>query len=240
MRISVVTIFPQMFERVFEFGMVRQARQRGHLEVEAIDLRNYASDRHRTVDDRPFGGGDGMVLKPQPLFDAVEDLGRNGPQPCRTVLLSPQGRKFRQSIAVEYSLLPHLVLLCGRYEGVDQRVAENLVDEELSIGDFVLSGGEFASMLIVDAISRLIPGVVSKSGSVLQESFMDGMLDCSHYTRPAEFRGLRVPEVLLSGDHAAVERWRRRDALRKTQRLRPDLLESDEEALASMPTSGGE
>ncbi|HSR68054.1 MAG TPA: tRNA (guanosine(37)-N1)-methyltransferase TrmD [Acidobacteriota bacterium] len=223
MRISIVTIFPGLFERVFDYGMIRQARKRDLLQIDVVDLRDYAHDRHRTVDDRPFGGGDGMVLKPEPLHQALSHLGSAGPPP-RKALLTPRGRTFDQSLAVEYSLLGHLVLVCGRYEGVDQRVADHMVDEEVSIGDYVLSGGEFAALTIVDAVSRLIPGVVSKSGSVLQDSFMDGLLDCPYYTRPAEYRGWKVPEVLLSGDHEAIENWRKREALRLTRERRPDLL----------------
>jgi tRNA (guanine37-N1)-methyltransferase len=225
MRFSIVTIFPGLFERAFEFGMIRQARLKDLMEIELIDLRDFAQDRHRTVDDRPFGGGDGMVLKPEPIFRAVERCRQEATDPPWVSLLSPQGCRFDQSKAVEYSLKAHIVLLCGRYEGVDQRVADHLADEEVSIGDFVLSGGEFAALSIVEAVSRLIPGVVAKSGSVLQESYMDQMLDCAHYTRPAQFRGWRVPEVLLSGDHAAIESWRRRDALTRTRQRRPDLLD---------------
>ncbi len=225
MRFSILTIFPGLFEQVFEFGMIRQARRKGLMQIEIIDLRDFADDRRRTVDDRPFGGGDGMVLKPAPIFRALQDCRKNSAQPPFISLLSPQGRRFDQSKAVEYSLKAHIAVICGRYEGVDQRVADHLADEEISIGDFVLSGGEFAALTIVEAVCRLIPGVVAKGGSILQESYMDQMLDCAHYTRPAEFRGWRVPEVLLSGDHAAIEAWRRRDALKRTRQLRPDLLE---------------
>lgn len=224
MRFSIVTIFPGIFEQAFEYGMIRQARLKSLMDIELIDLRDFAEDRHRTVDDRPFGGGDGMVLKPEPIFGAVEECSRRAADPPWVSLLSPQGRRFDQSKAVEYSLKAHIILVCGRYEGVDQRVADHLADEEVSIGDYVLSGGEFAALTIVDAVSRLIPGVVSKSGSVLQESYMDQMLDFAHYTRPAEFRGWRVPQVLLSGDHAAIDSFRRRDALSRTRQRRPDLL----------------
>lgn len=240
MRFSIITIFPGLFEQVFEYGMVRQARRRSLLEIEVIDLRDYADDRHRTVDDRPFGGGDGMLLKPEPVFRAVEECRSKSEEAPHVVLLTPKGSRFNQSIAVEYSLKAHIVLICGRYEGVDQRVADYLADEEVSIGDFVLSGGEFAALSIIDAVSRLIPGVVSKGASVLQESYMDGMLDCAYYTRPAEYRGWRVPEVLLSGDHAAIERWRRRDALRRTRQRRPDLLEDRDEETAVLVGSGSE
>ena len=242
MRFSILTIFPCLFDQVFEYGMIRQARLKGLMQIEVIDLRDYAHDRHRTVDDRPFGGGDGMVLKPAPVFQALEDCRKKAADPPFVSLLSPQGHRFDQSKAVEYSLKAHIAVICGRYEGVDQRVADHLADEEISMGDFVLSGGEFAALTIVDAVSRLIPGVVAKSGSILQESYMDQMLDCAHYTRPAEYRGWRVPEVLLSGDHAAIEAWRRRDALKRTRQRRPDLLEGHpiEEALLIAASAGKE
>lgn len=224
MRLDLLTIFPDLFCGVFDFGMIRQGREKGLLTIEVNDLRAYTNDRHQTVDDRPFGGGDGMVMKPEPIFDAVESLARPDDRNPHVVLMSPQGKRFDQAKAVELSLEPHLLLICGRYEGVDQRISDHLVDEEVSVGDFVLSGGEFAAMIVVDAIARLVPGVVSKSGSILQESFMDGLLDHPHYTRPAEFRGWKVPEVLLSGNHSAIDKWRRREAMCRTRRLRPDLL----------------
>ncbi|HSR50491.1 MAG TPA: tRNA (guanosine(37)-N1)-methyltransferase TrmD [Acidobacteriota bacterium] len=224
MRVSIVTIFPGLFQGVFDYGMIRQARKKDLLQLDLVDLRDFAHDRHRTVDDRPFGGGDGMVLKPEPVYEALQAIQETDQAAPRKALLSPRGRSFDQALAVEYSLLDHLVLVCGRYEGVDQRVADHMVDEEVSIGDYVLSGGEFAALTIVDAVSRLIPGVVSKSGSVLRDSFMDDLLDCPYYTRPAEFRGWKVPDVLLSGDHQAIENWKKREALRLTRERRPDLL----------------
>ena len=191
-----------------------------------MDLREFAKDNRRTVDDRPFGGGDGMVLKPDVVFEAVEKCRQDGPG-GHIVLLSPQGRPFDQNKAKELSLKANLVLICGRYEGVDQRVSDYVVDEEISVGDFVLSGGEFAALLVVDAVCRLVPGVVGKGESVLEESFMDGLLDYPQYTRPAEFQGNKVPDVLLSGDHDAILQWRRRQSIEQTRRRRPDLLGRD-------------
>ncbi|MEE8349207.1 MAG: tRNA (guanosine(37)-N1)-methyltransferase TrmD [Acidobacteriota bacterium] len=223
MRITIVTIFPQLFRGVFDFGMIRQAEKKALVDTQVVDLRTFAEDRRGTVDDRPYGGGDGMVLKPDVVSKAVEQCQQDDRE-GHVVLLSPQGRRFDQSKAKELSLKAHFILICGRYEGVDQRVSDHVADEEISVGDFVLSGGEFAALLIVDAVCRLVPGVVGKGGSVLQESFMDGLLDYPHYTRPAEFRGWKVPDVLLSGNHAAIEQWRQREALRLTRRRRPDLL----------------
>ena len=225
MRISIITIFPDLFGQVFDFGMIQQARKKGFLEIEVVDLREFAQDRRGTVDDRPYGGGEGMVLKPELIFEAVEKCQHPSGNQEHIVLLSPQGKRFDQSKAKELSLKAHIILICGRYEGVDQRVADYLAHEEISVGDFVLAGGEFAALLIVDAVCRLVPGVVGKGVSVLEESFMEGLLDYPHYTRPAEFRGWKVPEVLLSGDHAAIEQWRRQAAQERTQQRRPDLLQ---------------
>jgi tRNA (guanine37-N1)-methyltransferase len=221
----VLTIFPEFFEGPFEHGVIKRARDTGALEIRIHNLRDWTSDRHKTVDDRPFGGGEGMLLKPEPLFQAVESIsGRSG----KTVLLSAQGRLFDQKAANEYSRLADLLLICGRYEGVDERVAEHLADDELSIGNYVLSGGELAAAVVVDSVARLLPGVLGNESSAVFESFQDGghagaMLDCPQYTRPAEFRGWKVPEVLLSGNHEEIRRWRQRAALEKTARLRPDL-----------------
>lgn len=224
MLIEIITIFPELFSNAFDAGMIYQARKKGLVQIEIVDLRNYTEDRHRTVDDRPYGGGEGMVLKPEPIFRAVEKCQeRSGSRP-HVILLSPQGATFDQEKAKELSLKQHLVLVCGRYEGVDQRVADSLVDEEISIGDFVLSGGEFAALVAVDAVTRLIPGVVGKGMSVLKESFMDELLDHPQFTRPPEFRGMKVPEVLLSGDHHEIQRWREEQALKRTHERRPDLL----------------
>jgi tRNA (guanine37-N1)-methyltransferase len=231
MRFDIVTIFPEYFGAVFDFGIVRRARAAGLVEVEAHDLRRWAHDRHKVVDDRPFGGGDGMVLKPGPIFEAVESLtgaaadaaglGRAGK---RVVLMSPQGRVLTQGLAGELARCAHVVVVCGRYEGVDERVAEALATDEVSIGDYVLSGGEPAAVVLVDAVVRLVPGALGSETSAVNESFSEGLLDFPNYTRPPEFRGLRVPEVLLGGHHAEVARWRRRAAVEKTRRNRPDLL----------------
>jgi tRNA (guanine37-N1)-methyltransferase len=227
MLINIVTIFPDFFGGVFDFGMIQQARKKGLLETKMVNLREFATDKRGTVDDRPYGGGEGMVLKPELIFRAVEKCQQESGHRGHTILLSPQGKRFDQKKAKELSLKANLTLICGRYEGVDQRVADNLADEEISVGDFVLSGGEFAACLIVDAVCRLIPGVVGKGTSVLEESFMDGLLDCSHYTRPAAFRGWEVPEVLLSGDHERIQQWRRQQALKQTEEKRPDLLRNE-------------
>lgn len=223
MRFDVITIFPEIFSRVFDFGIVRRAVEAGLIEIHVHDLRDYTSDKHRQVDDRPFGGGAGMVMKPEPLFRAVEAVTHNRPD-ASVVLLSPQGRLFSQQAAEEYSRKSDIILICGRYEGVDERVAEHLVNDEISIGDYVLSGGEIPAMVVVDAITRLIPGALGCGESAAQESFSQGLLDYPHYTRPAEFRELRTPDVLLSGNHAEIERWRRRKSIEKTLRRRPDLI----------------
>jgi tRNA (guanine37-N1)-methyltransferase len=240
MKFDIITIFPDYFASVFDFGIVRRAKAAGLVSVEAHDLRRWTSDRHRIVDDRPFGGGDGMVLKPEPLFAAVESLtGANRAEELagtgkRVVLLSPQGEVFDQAKARELAACEQVVLVCGRYEGVDERVAEVLATDEVSVGDYVLSGGEPAAAVVVDATVRLLPGALGSETSAVNESFSGaGLLDFPHYTRPPEFRGLRVPEVLLGGNHAEIARWRRLAAIGKTARNRPDLLEraalSDEE-----------
>jgi tRNA (guanine37-N1)-methyltransferase len=223
----IVTIFPDFFAGPFAHGVVAHAQSERYLEICIHDLRHWTYDRHRTVDDRPFGGGEGMLLKPQPLFEAVEAILPHRSPRDRVVLLSAQGRRFTQSVAREYSELDRLLLICGRYEGVDERVAEHLADEELSIGDFVLSGGELAAAVIVDAVARLRPGVLGNEESSRNESFSRGqesLLDWPQYTRPAEFRGWKVPDVLLGGNHEAIKRWRRDASLEKTRRSRPDLV----------------
>jgi tRNA (guanine37-N1)-methyltransferase len=224
MKVEIITIFPGMFDGLLRFGMIRQAQLKGLLSVSLVDLRDFTEDRHRTVDDRPYGGAEGMVLKPDPLFRAVEHLRRQDPAPGPVILLSPQGRRFDQEKAKELSLNARLILICGRYEGVDQRVVEHLADEEISIGDFVISGGEVAAAVIVEAASRLIPGVLGEGQSALSESFMEGLLDYPQYTRPADFRGWTVPDVLLSGNHTEIQRWREEKALELTRQRRPDLL----------------
>lgn len=225
MRIDVVTIFPDMFRGVFEFGIVRRAREAGLVSVHVHDLRSWTKDRHRTTDDAPYGGGPGMVMKVEPLVSAVEAIAGLGEgAPPRLVLLSPRGVPLDQGKVQELSAEEHLVLVAGRYEGVDERFVETTGAEEISIGDYVLSGGEIPAMVVIDAVVRLIPGAISDPRSAEEDSFSRGVLDHPHYTRPAEFRGLRVPEVLLSGDHAAVAEWRESRALRDTRSRRPELL----------------
>jgi tRNA (guanine37-N1)-methyltransferase len=252
MRFDIITIFPDFFTGIFSNGVVKRALANGLVRVDLHDLRNYTHDRHRTVDDRPFGGGEGMVLKPEPLVEAVESLGvtpkaeRNGDYES-VILLSAQGKRFTQATARELAQIDRVILICGRYEGVDERVIDLMCDRELSIGDYVLSGGELGAAVVVDATMRLLPGVLGNQASSAFESFghsddhfaeqdgpprsthgAGGILDYPHYTRPAEFRGLNVPEVLAGGDHAAIRKWRRQKALEKTLRNRPDLLEEAE------------
>jgi tRNA (guanine37-N1)-methyltransferase len=222
-RIDVVTIFPGIFESPLRESLLGRAIEAGLLDVRVHDLRDSTSDRHRQVDDESYGGGPGMVLKPEPVFAAVESLGAGV---RRTLLLSPAGRRLDQDLARELAVEPWLVLICGRYEGVDERVVEGLPAEELSIGDYVVAGGEVPALVVLEAVTRLVPGVIGRGESHEQDSFGDdGVLDHPHYTRPAEFRGMRVPETLLSGNHLEIERWRREAALEKTRRNRPDLLE---------------
>ena len=276
MRFDIITIFPEFFSGIFEHGIARRAIESGQMEVARHDLRNFAHDRHRTVDDRPFGGGEGMVLKPEPLAEAVESLGiapkaeRCVPLARQTViLLSPQGRKFTQSVARDLARMQRIVLLCGRYEGVDERVNDLIADQELSIGDYVLSGGELGAAVILDATMRLLPGVLGNQASSECESFgladeelqkpgltadrtaprstcgAGGLLDYPHYTRPVEFRGAGVPEVLSGGNHQQIRKWRRQKALEKTLRNRPDLLNyaeltgEDREFLRTLEETGG-
>jgi tRNA (guanine37-N1)-methyltransferase len=222
----ILTIFPDFFQGPFQHGVVAKAAEADRLQIYIHDLRAWTHDRHRTVDDRPFGGGEGMLLKPAPIFDAVESIWPERQPNQRLILLSAQGQRFTQSTARRLSQYDELFLICGRYEGVDERVAEHLADEELSIGDFVLSGGELAAALVLDCVARLLPGVLGNEDSALQESFSDpGLLDCPQYTRPAEFRGWKVPEVLLSGNHEEIRNWRRQAARDKTAKNRPDLLQ---------------
>jgi len=222
-RIDVVTIFPGIFESPLRESLLGRAIEAGLLDVRVHDLRDSTSDKHRQVDDESYGGGPGMVLKPEPVFSAVESLGAGE---RRTLLLSPAGRRLDQAFARELAAEPWLVLICGRYEGVDERVVEGLPAEEVSIGDYVVAGGEIPTLVVLEAVTRLVPGVIGREESHEQDSFGDqGVLDHPHYTRPAEFRGMRVPQTLLSGNHAEIERWRREAALEKTRRNRPDLLE---------------
>ena len=236
MTYDIVTIFPEFFQGPFEHGILRRAREQGLIHIGIHDLRSFTTDKHHTVDDRPFGGGEGMVFKPEPLFAAVEKLlsGAERPPTTEIILLSAQGRLLTHAVAQELSQRERLILLCGRYEGVDERVAEHLATLELSIGDYVLTGGELAAAVVVDAVTRLLPDTLGCDLSAVEESFTThpkarisagGILDCPHWTRPAEFRGYAVPEVLVGGDHEEVARWRRRRALEKTWRNRPDLLE---------------
>lgn len=230
LKIDVLTIFPEFFREVFDFGIIRRARLAEIVRINVHDLRSFATDKHKMVDDRPFGGGDGMVFKPEPIFNAIENLlgttqRENYPPRTRVVLLTPQGRVFGQSVAREFAdEAAHIVLICGRYEGVDERVNEALVTDEISIGDYVLSGGEPAAIVLVDALTRLLPNALGSETSAVNDSFTENLLDCPHYTRPAEFRGMKVPEVLLNGNHAEIEKWRRRKALEKTEQNRKDLL----------------
>jgi tRNA (guanine37-N1)-methyltransferase len=224
MKFHLLTIFPEFFEGPFRHGVVARAAQAGSLEIHLHDLRNWTHDFHRTVDDRPFGGGEGMLLKPEPIFDAVETIFPSRTPRQKVILLSAQGRRFTQQTARELVENDELLFICGRYEGVDERVAEHLADDELSIGDYVLSGGELAAAVIIDSVARLLPGVLGNRDSAINESFEEGILDCPQWTRPADFRGWKVPEVLSSGNHAEIRKWRKQAALEKTQRLRPDLL----------------
>ena len=269
MKIDILTIFPDFFRGPLDYGIVRRARETGLVEINIHDLRAFTKDKHRTVDDRPFGGGEGMVLKPEPIFECLESFGDVASREARlspgarqsVILLSAQGRRLDQTLAAELSALDRIVLICGRYEGVDERISEHLADREVSIGDYVLSGGELGAAVIVDAVTRLIPGAVGNSASTRQESFTGhagegarathesgpsstcvsgGLLDYPHYTRPADFRGMTVPEVLVNGNHDQIRSWRRKTALAKTLRNRPDLLErvaltaEDEELLAQI------
>jgi tRNA (guanine37-N1)-methyltransferase len=242
MRFDLLTIFPEFFAGPFDFGIIKRARQQGIIEIVIHDLRSFTFDKHHVVDDRPFGGGEGMVLKPEPIFRAIESLlaeddarsslareNREREKRAGVILLSPQGRIFNQAgarrFADEYS---RLILICGRYEGVDERVAEHLITDEISIGDYVLTGGEIPAMVVVDAVTRLLPNALGGETSALRDSFSAlscGLLDCPHYTRPVEFRGWRAPDVLISGHHGEVAKWRRRAALLKTLKMRPDLIE---------------
>ena len=225
MRIDILTIFPGIFESPLRESLLGKAIEAGVLDVRVHDIRDSTTDKHRSVDDESYGGGPGMVMKPEPVFAAIESLGEG---PKRVFLLSPAGRRLHQALVRELATEPWLVLVCGRYEGVDERVVEGLPAEEVSIGDYVLSGGEVPALVLLEAVTRLVPGVIGREESHERDSFgQDGLLDHPHYTRPAEFRGMLVPEVLLSGNHAEIERWRREAAREKTRRNRPDLLEED-------------
>lgn len=221
---GVVTLFPEMFTALTGHGVTGRAVKRGQLTVEYSNPRDHAHDRHRTVDDRPFGGGPGMLMKVEPLLEAIAAIRAKAPSPPRVIYLSPQGQPLTQQRATELAQLDSMVLLCGRYEGIDERIIEMCVDEEISIGDYVLSGGELGAMVLLDAVTRLIPGVLGHADSAVEDSFSEGWLDCPHYTRPEEFAGQRVPEVLLSGNHALIRRWRLKQSLGRTWQRRPELL----------------
>jgi tRNA (guanine37-N1)-methyltransferase len=223
MQIVVLTIFPEMFEPLWAHGIVRRALAQGAISAAAMDIRAFAAGAHRVTDDRPYGGGDGMVMKPEPLAGAIRSARQTAPG-ARTILMSPQGRVFTQAVAAELAAQKGLILVCGRYEGVDDRLCQELIAEELSIGDYVLTGGEVAAMAVIDAVTRLIPGVLGGAGSAEHDSFSDGLLEHAHYTRPPVFEGEAVPGVLLSGHHLEIERWRRESSLMRTFVNRPDLL----------------
>ena len=224
MKIDILTLFPEMFGAVLNSSILGKAIEKGILRVDVINIRDFSKDRHRRVDDYPYGGGAGMVMMPQPLYDAIKSV-KGKSADARVILTSPRGKTFCQEKARLLSKETHLIIVCGHYEGVDQRIIDSLVDEEISIGDYVLTGGELPAMVIVDAVARLLPGAIGSPLSLEQESFTNGLLEYPQYTRPADFLGMRVPEVLLSGDHKKIEEWRRRKALEITQRLRPDLLD---------------
>ncbi len=223
MRFDILSIFPEMFESFFGCSLLKKARDKGLIRIEAHNIRDWATDKHRMTDDYPYGGGAGMVMKVEPIARALEAIGAL-PGECTRVLMTPQGETFSQGIATELARSGRVVLICGHYEGVDERVRENLVDRELSIGDYILTGGEAAAMVVVDAVARLIPGVLGNDESARHESFAEGVLESPQYTRPEDFRGWKVPEVLLSGHHREIEDWRRREALKRTLHRRPDLL----------------
>jgi len=224
MRIDILTLFPEVFQGPFEASIIARARSAGLVEISLHNIRDYAEDRHHVVDDYPYGGGPGMVMKPEPLFRAVEAVVGLAAEKGRVVLLTPQGRLFSEAVAAELAVQKRLVLVCGHYEGVDERVREHLVDDEISIGDYVLSGGELPAMVVVDAVVRRLPGAIGSGVSLEEESHAQGLLEYPQYTRPPEFRGWRVPEVLLSGHHAEIARWRRRESVRRTAQRRPELI----------------
>ena len=233
MKIDVLTLFPEMFAGPLDVSIVQRARKAGLLDLRIHNLRAWTHDRHQTVDDRPFGGGAGMVLKPEPLFEAVESFANDN---AHVVLMTPAGRVFNQAIAREFALKPHLLFICASYEGVDERAVESLVDDELSIGDYVLTNGGLPAMVVVDAVTRLLPGALGDEASAQDESFSHGLLEYPHYTRPAEYRGMAVPEVLLSGNHAAIAAWRATQALKRTGQRRPDLLTNENEDMKTGKT----
>ncbi|WP_080846468.1 tRNA (guanosine(37)-N1)-methyltransferase TrmD [Cytobacillus gottheilii] len=225
MKIDVLTLFPEMFEGVFGHSILKKAAEQKAAQYNVVNFREYADNKHKTVDDYPYGGGAGMVLKPQPIFDAVEDVKSSSEAKPRVVLLCPQGERYNQKKAEELAAEEHLIFICGHYEGYDERIREHIVTDEISIGDFVLTGGELGAMVIIDSVVRLLPGVLGNEESHQKDSFSTGMLEHPHYTRPADFRGLKVPDVLVSGNHAHIEEWRVKQSLKRTYTRRPDLLE---------------
>ena len=225
MQIDILTLFPKLCEGALAESMMKRAQEKGLATLRVHNIRDWATNKHSTADDTPYGGGQGMVMKCEPVFAAVEAL--RTPE-SKVILMTPAGRQFKQALAAEYALAPHLILLCGHYEGIDQRVIDHLVDDEISIGDYVLTNGAIAALVVTDAIVRLLPGVLGDEASAAEDSFSDGLLEYPHYTRPLEFRGWRVPDILLSGHHAEIAKWRRCKALEKTRKNRPDLLEGGE------------
>ena len=221
LKMDIVTIFPRMLDGVLGESILKRAAEGGHIVVRTVDVRDFTHDTHRTADDRPYGGGPGMVMKPEPIFEAVESVAKPG---SRVVLMSPQGRRFDQAYARELATTDHVIFVCGHYEGVDERVREELITDEISIGDYVLTNGVLAAAVVIDAVTRLLPGVLGHGESVDEESFSNGLLEYPQYTRPMEYRGMRVPDILLSGDHGAVRTWRQEQALERTKKQRPDLL----------------
>jgi tRNA (guanine37-N1)-methyltransferase len=224
MKINILTLFPEMFQGLFSKSILHQAQEKGIVEYNVVDFRQYSKDKHGRVDDYPYGGGGGMILTPQPLFDAVEDLQRKSQTKARVILLCPQGERYTQKKAEEFAEEKNIILLCGHYEGYDERIRDFLVTDEISIGDYVLTGGEIGAMTIADSVTRLLPGALGNETSAVTDSFSTGLLEYPHYTRPADFRGYRVPDILLSGHHAKINDWRREQALRRTWERRPDLL----------------
>jgi tRNA (guanine37-N1)-methyltransferase len=225
MKIDVLSLFPDMFSGVFGQSILKKAQEKSAVQFQVLDFREFSTNKHRNVDDYPYGGGAGMVLTPQPLFDAVETLTKETSEKPRIILLCPQGERFSQRKAEELSKEMHLIFLCGHYEGYDERIREHLVTDEISIGDYVLTGGELGAMVVIDAVTRLLPGVLGKEESHLQDSFSTGFLEHPQYTRPADFRGMKVPDVLMSGNHKNIEEWRKKESLKRTYERRPDLLE---------------
>jgi tRNA (guanine37-N1)-methyltransferase len=226
-RFDVLSVFPEMLHSPLDYSLLKKAREKGLIEVGLYDIRDWAEDKHNMTDDAPYGGGCGMVMKVEPVERALKSLKRADIQPL-VILMTPQGETFNQKIAIELVQQKHLILICGRYEGVDERIREHLTDREISIGDYILTGGELSALVVIDAVARLIPGVLGNAASVQTESFSQGLLECPQYTRPAEYKGWCVPEVLVSGNHARIERWQRIEALRRTWQRRPDLLEKSE------------